>query len=120
MNARTQPLLIVNQDCDSVAAYVTTVLRSSGYTVLESFDFQSALAAHDDCDCMPSSCTCQMVVLLVYPRKGQPVSLVFDSNDLQTTVFLINNANKHNHSRWVEKLARLLPEAFTSPQTANP
>lgn len=120
MNPGTQPLFVVNQDCDTVVAFVTTVLKSSGYTVLESFDLQSAMAGHDVCDSLPSACSCRMVVLLVYPRKGQPVSLVFDSNEHQTSVFLSNSVNKPNNSRWVRKLAHLLPEALMSPQAVNP
>lgn len=120
MYTGTQPLLVLQQDCDSVVKYVIAALKSSGYTVLESFDLHSAMAAHDVCDCTPNSCTCQMVVLLVYPRKGLPISLVFDSNDLQTAVFLTNSVNRPNHSKWVGKLTHLLPAAVTTPHQANP
>ena len=120
MYAGTQPLLVLQQDCDSAVEFVTTALKTNGYTVLESFDLHSAMTANDGCDCAPNSCTCQMVVLLVYPQKGLPISLVFDSNDLQTAVFLTNSVNKPNHSRWVGKLTHLIPEALTAPHQANP
>ena len=63
---------------DQVIAVLTTTLSQRGYHVVCSFDLQSARANHiEDCPCPhhgTSLCTCQYVVLLVYPltRAGRP------------------------------------------------
>ena len=62
---------------DQVIAAITTTLSQRGYQVVRSFDLQSARANHlGDCPCPhhgTALCTCQYVVLLVYPltRAGQ-------------------------------------------------
>jgi len=62
---------------DQVIAVITTTLSQRGYRVVCSFDLQSARASHiEDCPCPhhgTSLCTCQYMVLLVYPfaRAGQ-------------------------------------------------
>ena len=62
---------------DQVIAAITTTLSQRGYQVVRSFDLQSARANHlGDCPCphhSTSYCTCQYVVLLIYPltRAGQ-------------------------------------------------
>ena len=62
---------------DQVIAAITTTLSQRGYQVVRSFDLQSARANHlGGCPCphhSTSYCTCQYVVLLIYPltRAGQ-------------------------------------------------
>lgn len=120
MYTGTQPVMVLQQDCDSAVTFVTTVLKSSGYTVVECFDLHTAMAAQEGSACEPNSSTYQMVVLLLYPRKGLPISLVFNSHDLQTAVYLTNCLNKPIHSRWVGKLTHLILEDPASPHPANP
>lgn len=65
---------------DQVIAAITTTLLQRGYHVVRSFDLQSARANHiEDCPCPhhgTALCTCQYVVLLVYPltRAGRPMT----------------------------------------------
>jgi len=63
---------------DEVIEAVTATLSQCGYRVVRSFDLQSGRANHiEDCPCPhhgTAHCTCQYVVLLVYPltRAGRP------------------------------------------------
>ena len=65
---------------DQVIAAITTTLSQRGYHVVRSFDLQSARVRYaGDITCPhhgTSRCTCQYVVLLVYPltRAGQPMT----------------------------------------------
>ncbi len=65
---------------DDVIKAITATLSQRGYRVVCSFDLQSARADHlGDCPCPhhgTSHCTCQYVVLLVYPltRAGRPMT----------------------------------------------
>ncbi len=56
-----------------------------GLSVCRSFDFQAARQTHPDCPCPhhgASQCTCQFIVLLVYPDgEGPPASVVVHSQD---------------------------------------
>ncbi len=59
---------------EEVIAAITTTLSRRGYRVVRSFDLQGARARYgEDITCPhhgTSRCTCQYVVLLVYPQMG--------------------------------------------------
>jgi hypothetical protein len=109
MNAGNQPLIILQMNCESAVFQVTTTLKSAGYLVLKSFDLNSAAPAPNTCNCSTDSCTCQMVILLVYAKEGPPATLVFDSNRDQTIVYLVKNLSAALPV-WIESLIPLLQE----------
>lgn len=104
MNAGSQPLIVLQEDCDSAVTQVTAALKSDGCSVFQSFDLLSAMKDAD-------SCTCQMVVLLVYAQKGPPATLIFDSNQTQTIVYLICSPSQSAPPGLIEKLIQLNPNA---------
>jgi hypothetical protein len=68
MNESSFPSVIIQADCNQVISLITQELSSAGFTVIESFDFQSARSAHNGCACPhhgTEQCTCQLAVLLV-------------------------------------------------------
>lgn len=101
-------------DCRSTVLQVTTALKSAGCQVVQSFDLHSAMTAHDGCDCNPVPCTCQMVVLLVYAQEGPPNTLIVDSDDSQSIVYLANNFQQSAYPAWVEKITQLSPDNLSS------
>lgn len=120
MNAGNQPLINIRLDCNSAVLQMTAALRTAGYEVLQSFDLHSAMTAHAGCNCNSDSCTCQMVVLLVYAQEGPPATLVCDSDGFQTMLYLVNNAQQSTQPDWIGKLAQLLPASFSSTNQMTP
>ncbi len=109
MFAGNQDLLTTQQDCSSVVAQVTAALNSAGFYVLQSFDLHSAVKSGSDCMCAPDACTCQMVVLLVYAQDGPPATLVFDGDEVQTTVSLVSDISTTANVHWTDRLAQIIP-----------
>jgi hypothetical protein len=78
---------------------ILSTLQRYGFTAVQSFDLRSALSAHPGCACPyhgTEQCTCQYIVLLVYPltRATQvgPVVVTLHSHDDQTHVALVEPA----------------------------
>ena len=85
------PLLDLNEDCETAVANVTARLIGSGLRVVRSFDLQSACASSPSQACPhhgQGPCDCQLVILMVYDTGGQPDSLVLHTCDGQTQVGL--------------------------------
>lgn len=83
------PILTVHQPCDMAVTWMVGQLKQAGLSVLRTFDLQLARSAQAACPCPyhgTESCDCQMVVLLVYPAGGSPVTLIGHGDD-STTVF---------------------------------
>ncbi len=110
MNAGNQPFICVQQDCDSVVAQVTTALESAGYFVMQSFDLHTAMQPLSGCACAQDACSCQMVVLLVYAQDGPPATLIFDSDETRTSVYLVDSPTHTAQPVWTGRLPQLLPE----------
>ena len=104
----------MQQDCDSAVAQVTTALQSSGFSVLQSFDLQSAVKSSTGYDCDQDSNIRQMVVLLVYAPEGPPTTLIFDSYRSQTFVHLGFGPAQSVHPAWLGRLSHLLPDTFSA------
>jgi hypothetical protein len=119
MNAGNQPLIVMQLDCNSAVKQMTAALRSAGYLVVQSFDLHSAMTAHSGCNCNPDSCACQMVVLLVYAQDGPPVTLICDSNEFQTGVYLVKSSQQSPPPGWIGKLAQLIPTIISSNQMTS-
>ena len=90
MNTNT-PFLILEQPCDEAVSWVTNQMGSAGLQVVRTFDLHDARsqpdAARAHCPCPhhgTEQCDCQMVILLVYGRSHQPVSLVAHAHNGQT------------------------------------
>jgi hypothetical protein len=112
MNAGTEPFVSIQQDCDSVVAQISAALKSAGYFVMQSFDLRTAMKPHSGCTCAQDSCSCQMVVLLVYTQDGPPATLIFDSDKTRTSVYLVESPTHTAQSIWTGRLAHLLPDTL--------
>ena len=96
------PFLALDQTCEQVQVLVNQQLTDAGFRVVQTFDLHVARLAHSDCPCPhhgTDDCNCQMVVLLVYQKKGDPVTLVIHGQDDRTWLSLANptgqNTNHH-------------------------
>jgi hypothetical protein len=112
MNAGNQPLVYIQKDCATVVAQVTSALKIAGYFVMQSFDLHSAMKAHSDCVCAKDSCSCRMVIILVYTQDGPPATLIFDSDETQTIIYLVYSPTTIAQPVWIGKLTHLLPDTL--------
>jgi hypothetical protein len=91
--------LVLDAGSAQVLPAILSTLQRYGFTAVQSFDLRSALAANPGCACPyhgTEQCTCQYVVLLVYPltRAAQvgPIVLTLHSHDDQTQAQLVEPA----------------------------
>ena len=86
-----KPLAIIKVQCSFFRAPLINALEKAGLWVFQSFDLKSSQALQQDCSCANhgnSQCTCELVVLLVYPKVGNPITLVLDGMDGKTLIFV--------------------------------
>ena len=94
MNESSFQPVVIQADCNTVIRLITQELSAAGFVILESFDFQSARAAHPGCTCPQhgtEQCTCQLVVLLVHNERTPPVTLTIHGNDFITELTVVPN-----------------------------
>jgi hypothetical protein len=80
--------LLLNAGSTQALPAILSTFQRYGFTPVQSFDLRSALAAHPACACPyhgAEQCTCQYVVLLVYPKTRSahagPIVLTLHSHD---------------------------------------
>jgi hypothetical protein len=86
-----KPLAIIGTQCSFLRTPLTNALEGEGLWVLQSFDLKSSQALIENCNCaihLNRECTCELVVLLVYPKVGNPVTLTLDGLDGKTYIFV--------------------------------
>jgi hypothetical protein len=91
---RSTYLLTLNLDSEQAVEQVTRRLTADGLQVVRSFDLQTARSTHTNCTCPnhgTAECDCQMVVLLVYDKRGEPLTLMAHSQDGQTQFELVDS-----------------------------
>lgn len=111
------PFVALDQTCDQVQAWVNQQLTGAGLRTAQTFDLQVARLAHTDCPCPhhgTADCNCQMVVLLIYPQQGDPVTLVIHGQDNRTWLSLANPTGQHTNQHLETLVRRLL-----TPRTPN-
>ena len=119
------PFLVLDQTCDQVLPCVNGQLTSAGLRVVQTFDLQIARLAHTDCPCPhhgTDDCNCQMVVLLVYRKQDDPVTLIIHGQDGRTWVSLGGpvgkRANQHLETAIRRALIPQLPNVPSSIEVA--
>ncbi len=111
------PFLSLDQTCDKTQAWVVQELTSAGLRVVQTFDLNVARLAHPDCTCPNHGtevCNCQMIVLLVYQKKGDPVTLVIHGQESKSWLSFAFS-DKRKASQRIETIIRL---ALKSEQPA--
>jgi hypothetical protein len=102
------PFLAFDQTCGQVLAWVNRQVAGAGFRAVQTFDLQVARLAHPDCPCPhhgTDDCNCQMIVLLIYQKKGDPVTLVIHGQDDRTWLSLVNPTGQRSNQH-LEMLVR--------------
>ena len=119
------PFLALDQTCEQVQAWVNEKLTGAGFRVVQTFDLQVARLAHPDCPCPhhgTADCNCQMIVLLIYQKKSDPVTLVIHGQDGRTWLSLAGpmgqRANQHLEAAIRHTLIPRRPNPLSSIEVA--
>lgn len=105
------PFLVLDQTCGQVQVWADQQLTSAGFRVVQTFDLQVARLAHPDCTCPnhgTEECNCQMVVLLIYKKKGDPLTLVIHGQEGKSWLSLASPDRRHISQRLETAIQRAL------------
>ena len=111
------PFVAMDQPCTKVQNWVNQQLTGAGLHAVQTFDLQVARLAHTDCACPhhgTAECNCQMVVLLIYLEKGDPVTLVIHGQDNRTWLSLASPTGQRTNPHLEVIVRRIL-----TPRTPN-
>jgi hypothetical protein len=91
------PFLSVPHPCEEAVIWLQRRLARNGLRALRTFDLQDARLSLEDCPCPhhgTDQCDCQLVVLLVYGKASEPVTLILHGYDGQTWISLADRAGQ--------------------------
>ena len=112
----SSPFLSVNHNCDEALRWTKEKLLQAGLRPVQTFDLHSAKSGLHDCSCPnhgSNECDCQMVVLLVYGKTNEPVTLILHGNDGQTWLSLVDHSIRHSD----ESTQSIIERTFQFDQT---
>ena len=93
------PFLVLDQTCDQILAWVDEKLTSADFRIVQTFNLQVARLAHPECPCPhhgTDECNCQMVVLLIYGKQGDPATLVIHGQEHRSWVSVVSPVGKRS------------------------
>jgi hypothetical protein len=96
------PFLSVNQSFDETLQWTKDQLLLSGLRPVQTFDLHAARAGMHDCPCPnhgTNECDCQMVIVLVYGKTEQPVTLILHGNDGQTWLSVADSPHQRSDTK---------------------
>ena len=93
----SSPFFSVNQDCDEAVLWTKEKLLQAGLRPVQTFDLHTTRSGLHDCSCPnhgTEACDCQMVVLLIYGKAEEPVTLILHSSEGKTWLSIVDNSVK--------------------------
>ncbi len=88
------PFLSVNSSCDKALQWTKKQLLQAHLRAVQTFDLHTARIGLHDCSCPnhgTNECDCQMVVMFVYGKSAEPVTLILHGNDGLTWFSIADN-----------------------------
>lgn len=107
----TPPFLSVNSSCDKAVQWAKKQLLQADLRAVQTFDLHTARVGLQDCSCTnhgTNKCDCQMVILLVYGKTAEPVTLILHGNGGQTWFSIADNLLYEEHTQLVTIIQRAL------------
>lgn len=105
------PFCTINRSCDETLQWTKMQLSEAGLRAMQTFDLQTARHGMEDCTCPhhgTEACDCQMVVLLVYGKENEPVTLVLHGNNGKTWLSLAENPNQPTDAETISAIQQVL------------
>jgi hypothetical protein len=84
---------------------------------VQTFDLHAARAGMHDCPCPhhgTDECDCQMVVVLVYGKTDQPVTLILHGNDRQTWLSVADSLHQRSDPKLSAEIRVALEKVYFS------
>jgi hypothetical protein len=95
-------------DCNRSASLVVNCLGELGLSVIRSFDLQATRSLQENqCTCPhhgTSQCTCQWMILLVYGKRPEPLTLVLDGQEDHTWLTAVNGPGQRADLNLAQKI----------------
>ena len=88
------PFLSINHPSDQALQWTKKQLLEAGLHPIQTFDLHAVRVGLHDCPCPhygTDDCDCQMVVLLVYGKASEPLTLILHGHDEQTWFSIAEN-----------------------------
>jgi hypothetical protein len=105
------PFLVLDQTCEQVLAWINGKLTHAGFRVVQTFDLHVARLAHPNCPCPhhgTDGCNCQMIVVLVYGKQGDPATLVIHGQEEGASLSLGIPVDAHSNQPLELAIRRVL------------
>jgi hypothetical protein len=117
------PLLVLDQTCEQVLAWINGKLSDAGFRVAQTFDLHVARLSHPDCPCPQhgtDDCNCQMIVVLVYGNQGDPATLVIHGQEGRAWLSLAIPVGGHSNQQLEVAIRRtLMPHRANIPASSE-
>ena len=111
------PFLSVHYSCDEALKWTNEQLTQAGLRLVQTFDLHAARAALHDCPCPhhgTNECDCQMVVVLVYGKADDPMTLILHGNDGKTWLSLAEGPRQGSDTKLSTEIKQALGKAPVS------
>lgn len=105
------PFLSLHRPCDEALRWTGRQLKQAGLHVVQTFDLQAARAGLHNCACPhhgTDECDCQMLVVLVYGKAEEPVTLILHGNDGQTWFSIAENPRQKLETELTMEIRQVL------------
>jgi len=105
------PFLSISSPCDEALKITKRQLSQAGLRPVQTFDLHAARLGLDDCPCPnhgTDKCDCQMIVLLVYGEKAEPITLILHGNDGQTWVSAAESPSQRADKKLITSIRQVL------------
>lgn len=107
----TSLFLSVNQPCEETLQWTKKQLSQANLHPVQTFDLHVARAGLHDCSCPnhgTDECDCQMVILLVYGKSAEPITLILHGNDGQTWFSISDNPRERSDITLLKEIQKAL------------
>lgn len=105
------PFLSINIPCDNALQWAKVQLADADLRTVQTFDLHDVRSGLHDCSCPnhgTEECDCQMVVLLIYGKPAEPVTLFLHGNDRQTWLSIAEDARQRADPNLLQSIRRTL------------
>ena len=107
--------IMLAQPCDDAVEWLSRMANQAGLSVLRTFDLQTARQAQAVCPCPhhgTDQCDCQMVVLLVYHDRREPLALIAHGYEGQTWFSVVDTPQQRADPYLVASISGMFDSAF--------
>ena len=107
----TSPFLSINHPSDEALQLARKQLLQADLHAVQTFDLHTARLAMHDCSCPnhgTDECDCQMVILLVYGKAAEPVTLILHGNDGQTRISIAGDPQLRTDAKLINSIRQAL------------